>query len=70
MSGLSHGTSTPAIEELAEHLPGAKVVKAIPPFAEVPHSGSMQAGTSAPNFFVCSDDAAARKTVAELVHEI
>ena len=38
MSGLELGTTTSAGEEVARAAPGARVVKAVPPFAEVLHS--------------------------------
>ena len=37
MSGLELGTTTSAGEEVARAAPGARVVKAVPPFAEVLH---------------------------------
>ncbi len=70
MSGLEIGTSTSAGEEVARAAPGARVVKAIPPFAEVLHSPSTQLGSVRPSVFVCGDDAAARALVLGLVAEI
>jgi predicted dinucleotide-binding enzyme len=70
MDELLIGTTTSAGEEIAKALPGAKVVKAIPPFAEVLHSPSMLIGGHKPGVFVCGDDAHARKTVAGLVADV
>ncbi|MFX7808488.1 hypothetical protein ABTK09_19870, partial [Acinetobacter baumannii] len=41
LSELTIGTTTSAGEEVAHAIPGAIVVKAVPPFAEVLHSDSM-----------------------------
>jgi predicted dinucleotide-binding enzyme len=70
MTGLSIGTTTSAGEEVAKAASGAKVVKAIPPFAEVLHSPSNLIGGRLPGVFVCGDDAAARKVVLRLVADI
>ena len=70
MSGLEIGTTTSAGETVAAAAPGAKVVKAVPPFAEVLHSPSTAIGGHKPGVFVCSDDAEARKTVLSLVTDI
>jgi hypothetical protein len=70
LSELTIGTTTSGGEELARALPGAIVVKAVPPFAEVLHSGSMLIGGTRPGVFVCSDDAEARKTIVALVRDI
>ena len=70
MSGLLLGTTTSGGEEVARLAPWAKVVKAIPPFAEQLHSPSALAGGTRPAVFICGDDADARKTIAELVDVI
>ena len=70
MSGLMIGTTTSAGEEIARGAPGARVVKAVPPFAEVLHSPSMEIGGGRPGVFVCGDDADARRLVLGLVAEI
>lgn len=70
MSGLEIGTTTSAGEQVAQAAPGARVVKAVPPFAEVLHSHSTQIGGSHPGVFVCGDDAEARRLVLGLVAEI
>jgi predicted dinucleotide-binding enzyme len=70
MSGLAIGTTTSGGEEIARLAPWAKVVKAIPPFAEVLHSPSTLIGGVRPNVFVCGDDTEARAVVAALVEDI
>ena len=70
MSGLEIGMTTSAGEQVAQAAPGARVVKAVPPFAEVLHSPSMQIGGGRPGVFVCGDDAEARRLVLGLVAEI
>jgi predicted dinucleotide-binding enzyme len=70
MSGLMIGTTTSGGEEVAKLAPWAKVVKAIPPFAEVLHSSNALVGGSRPAVFVCGDDAQARKVIAGLVEDI
>lgn len=70
MSGLETGTTTSAGEDIAKAAPGAKIVKAVPPFAEVLHSPSNFIDGHLPGVFVCGDDALARKTVLGLVADI
>lgn len=70
LSGLLLGTTTSGGEELARLAPGARVVKAIPPFAELLHSSTTLIGGAHPMVFVCSDDEAARQVVAGLVADI
>jgi predicted dinucleotide-binding enzyme len=70
MSGLAIGTTTSGGEQVALGAPWAKVVKAIPPFAEVLHSSRPLVGGVLPGVFVCGDDAEARKTIARLVEHI
>jgi predicted dinucleotide-binding enzyme len=70
MGELLIGTTTSAGEEIAKALPGALVVKAIAPFAEVLHSTSTRIGGLKPGVFVCGDNAAARATVFSLVQAI
>ena len=70
MSGLIIGTTTSAGEEVAKLAPWAKVVKAIPTFAEVLHSSSLQIGGARAVVFVCGDDADARRVVASLVTDV
>jgi len=70
MSGLAIGTTTSGAEEVANLAPWARVVKAIPPFAEVLHSPDTLVGGKLPDVFVCADDAAARGVICELVRDI
>jgi predicted dinucleotide-binding enzyme len=70
MSGLTIGTTTSASEEIAKAAPGATIVKAIAPFAEVLHSPSMLIDGRKPSVFVASDDANARKVVLRLIADI
>ena len=70
MSGLEIGTTTSAGEEIARAAPGTRVVKAVPPFAEVLHSSSTEIGGGHPGVFVCGDDPEARKLVLGLVADI
>ena len=70
MSGLAIGTTTSGGETVAAAAPGARVVKAVPPFAEVLHSQATTIAGSLPGVFVCGDDDEARAIVAILVGEI
>lgn len=70
MSGLELGLTTSGGEEVAKAAPGARVVKAVPPFAEVLHSPSTHIGSGRPGVFVCGDDVDARRLVLGLVAEI
>ena len=70
MSGLVLGTTTSGGEEVARLAPGARVVKAIPPFAELMHSDNRLLDGRKPGVFVCSDDAEARQVVMGLVKQI
>jgi hypothetical protein len=70
MSGLEIGLSTSAGEEIAKAAPGAIVVKAIPPFAEVLHSPSTRVDGQRPSVFVCGNDPGARATILRLVSDI
>lgn len=73
MSGLIIGTETSGGELVAAWAgSGARVVKAIPPFAEqMAREGPLilEDGRS-PSVFVCGDDSQARSTVATLVRDI
>lgn len=70
MSGLTIGTTTSGGETLAASLPGGRVVKAIPPFAELLQSSSTRIDGRMPSVFVCGDDATARARVLTLVADI
>lgn len=70
MSGLVVGTTWSAGEEVQKQAPWARVVKAIPPFAEVLHSGQLALKGGLIGVFACSDDASAKATVSRLLEEI
>jgi predicted dinucleotide-binding enzyme len=70
MSGLEIGTTTSGGEEIARAAPGARVVKAVSPFAEVLHSPSMMIAGQLPGVFVCSDDPGARDVITMLLGDI
>jgi hypothetical protein len=70
MSGLEIGLTTSAGEAIAAAAPGAIVVKAVPPFAELMHSPSLSIDGQRPGVFVCGDDPEARRTILGLVADI
>jgi 8-hydroxy-5-deazaflavin:NADPH oxidoreductase len=70
LSGLLLGTTTSAGEEVARLASAARVVKAIPPFAEFLHGPPLSPGTPLPTTFVCGDDPQAKQLVSELVRAI
>jgi predicted dinucleotide-binding enzyme len=70
LSGLLVGTTTSGAEEIAKIAPWARVVKAIPPFAEVLHSPSLELDGKRQSVFVCGDDQEARLKVANLIRDI
>jgi 8-hydroxy-5-deazaflavin:NADPH oxidoreductase len=67
MSGLVIGTTTSAAEEVQKLAPWADVVKGIPPFAELLHSGSPRLLGGPVGVFTCGDNAAAKETVTSLL---
>lgn len=69
MSGLAVGTTTSAAEEIAGLAPGARVVEALPLFAEVLNSPSQVFGDQMATIFYTGDDAAAKQVVADLLRE-
>lgn len=69
MSGLAVGTTTSAAEEIAKLAPGARVVEALPLFAEVLNSPSQQFGDQTATIFYTGDDAEAKQVVADLLRE-
>lgn len=71
LTGLVIGTTTSGGEEVARALPGACVVKAIPPMAALmAEPGALDIDGRRPSVFVCGDDADARAQVAALVDAI
>jgi predicted dinucleotide-binding enzyme len=71
LAGLAVGFDTSAAETVAARAVGARVVAAIPPFANaIASSGlSYDAGLE-PTVFVCGDDAHAKQVVGSLIEEI
>jgi 8-hydroxy-5-deazaflavin:NADPH oxidoreductase len=71
LTGLAVGFETSGAEEIAKRAPGARVVAAIPPFAEALSSGDLRYDADLlPSVFVCGDDAEAKTIVEQLVAEI
>jgi 8-hydroxy-5-deazaflavin:NADPH oxidoreductase len=71
MSGLAVGFDTSAAEQVARHAHGARVVAAIPPFAQAIASGTLAYDEGlAPSVFLCSDDPAAKQVVERLVRDL
>lgn len=69
MSGLAVGTTTSAAEEIAKLAPGARVVEALPLFAEVLNSPSQQFDGLTATVFYIGDDVEAKQIVADLLRE-
>jgi 8-hydroxy-5-deazaflavin:NADPH oxidoreductase len=71
LSGLAVGFDTSGAEDVARRAPRARVVSAIPPFAEALANGDLlyDAGL-APSVFVCGDDDQAKATVELLVLDL
>jgi len=70
LSGLVVGTTTSGGEMVAKQAIGARVVKAIPPFAEILNGASLPNGSAKPAVFLCSDDGDSKRQVAALVAAI
>lgn len=70
MGGLQIGTTTSAGEEVARLTPGARVVKGIPPFADLLVTDDVLIDGRAAGVFVAGDDAEARLRVAELLGQL
>jgi predicted dinucleotide-binding enzyme len=69
-SGLAVGFNTSAAEQVARHAQGARVVAALPPFAEVLASNDMTFGGQRPTVFLCSDDRSAKADIERLVQDL
>jgi predicted dinucleotide-binding enzyme len=69
-SGLEIGTTTSAAEEIAKLAPGARVVEAIPPMAQILASDSHRLAGQQVSTFYCGDDAGAKATVAGLLTDL
>jgi 8-hydroxy-5-deazaflavin:NADPH oxidoreductase len=71
LSGLAVGFDTSAAEEVARRAPGARVVSAIPPFAEALANGDLNYDNSlSPTVFICGDDDDAKALVEALVLDL
>jgi 8-hydroxy-5-deazaflavin:NADPH oxidoreductase len=70
MSGMAVGTTSSAAEEIAKLAPNARVVEALPVFAEVINSESRRFGDQQATVFYTSDDQQAKQLVAALLGEI
>jgi 8-hydroxy-5-deazaflavin:NADPH oxidoreductase len=70
MSGMAVGTTTSAAEEIAKRAPGARVVEALPVFAEVLHSESRRFDNQQATVFYTGDDQQAKQVVASLLREL
>jgi predicted dinucleotide-binding enzyme len=70
-SGLAVGFDTSGAEEVARRARGARVVAAIPPFAEALADRQLDYDCGlAPSVFLCSDDAQAKELVQPLVADL
>lgn len=70
-SGLAVGFDTSAAEEVAKRAPRARVVAAIPPFAEALANGHLAYDCGlAPSVFLCGDDTRAKELVQPLVADL
>jgi 8-hydroxy-5-deazaflavin:NADPH oxidoreductase len=67
--GLAVGTTTSAAEEIAKLAPGARVVEALAPFAELLAAGSTAVAGQQSTAFCCGDDPEAKSIVAGLMRE-
>jgi 8-hydroxy-5-deazaflavin:NADPH oxidoreductase len=65
-SGLAVGTTTSAAEEIAKLVPGARIVEAIPPMAQILAAASHRIAGHQISTFYCGDDADAKATVGKL----
>jgi len=71
LSGLAVGFDTSAAEEVARRAPQARVVSAIPPFAEALDNGDLHYDNGVnPSIFVCGDDDRAKAQVELLVVDL
>ena len=70
LSGLAIGTTISGGETIAKLAPGARVVKGIPPFAELMHSTDPTIGGTPVGVFMCGDDAAAKAIVRLLLEAL
>jgi predicted dinucleotide-binding enzyme len=69
-SGLEIGTSTSAAEEIVKLAPGAKMVEAIPPMAQILAADSRRLDGRQISAFYCGNDAVAKASVASLLRDL
>jgi 8-hydroxy-5-deazaflavin:NADPH oxidoreductase len=69
-SGLAVGTTTSAAEEIAKLAPGATIVEAIPPMAQILAADSHRLAGHQISTFYCGDDPGAKATVAKLLADL
>ncbi|MDB4972806.1 MAG: oxidoreductase coenzyme f420-dependent [Myxococcaceae bacterium] len=69
-SALELGTNTSAGEELQKLVPAARVVKAIPTFAELLHGEDARVNGRPTTTFIAGDDAGAKATISGLLAEL
>ncbi|WP_298159986.1 NAD(P)-binding domain-containing protein [Brevundimonas sp.] len=70
LSGLAIGTTTSGAEQIAAKASGARIVKAIPPFAELMHSADPTVGGKPVGVFMCGDDGEAKAVVRPLLEAL
>ncbi len=70
MSGMAVGTTTSAAEEIAKLATNARVVEALPVFAEVLNSESRRFDNQQATVFYTGDDQQAKQIVADLLREL
>lgn len=69
-SGLAAGFDTSAAEQVAALARDARVVAALPPFADRIASGHLDFDGRAPSVFCCSDDPGGKAVVADLLRRL
>jgi predicted dinucleotide-binding enzyme len=70
-TGLAIGFDSSAAEEVARRARGARVVAAVPPFANAIASGALRYDHDLePTVFICGDDSAAKTIVERLVRDL
>jgi predicted dinucleotide-binding enzyme len=71
LSGLAVGFDDSAAEQLARKVPRARIVSAIPPFANALSSGDLAYDEQLPpSVFICGDDSTANMLVSRLVADL